>query len=116
MQKIYQKMNCKKLAANKIFINKSTILSNHYINVVDGEVRSVLPMIVEGVEMFGVEYYDGVMTAGIDLHQLAETQSIIDSIKADLISGYKGSIYLLQHVDIEQMKVQTNTSITEFII
>ena len=102
------------IAANKILIDKDTIITNHYILInEDGEVLSIKPLALCQVEPSRTLFYNGLITTYISEDERKLNQEIKLLITQSLEAGYKGKLLLWQNLSLSELKIKVDTKVKE---
>ena len=104
----------KRVAANKVLIDSTTIENNLMIERDDnGRVRRMVCITDLQVEPSSTAFYNGLITTDIDLSKKQIGVSVIDLLEDALAVGYQGRLLLWQNLSLSEFRIKEETKVIE---
>ena len=104
----------KRVAANKVLIDSTTIENNLMIERDDnGRVRRMVCITDCQVEPSSTLFYNGLITTDIDLSKREVGISVIDMVQDALAIGYSGRLLLWQNLSLSEFRIKEETKVIE---
>ncbi len=102
----------KRVAANKVLIDSSTIENNLMIERDDnGRVRRMVCITDCQVEPSSTLFYNGLITTDVDLSKREVGISVIDMVQDALAIGYSGRLLLWQNLSLSEFRIKEETKV-----
>jgi hypothetical protein len=104
----------KRVAANKVLIDSTTIENNLMIERDDnGRVRRMVCITDCQVEPSSTLFYNGLITTDVDLSKREVGISVIDMVQDALAIGYSGRLLLWQNLSLSEFRIKEETKVIE---
>ena len=104
----------KRVAANKVLIDSTTIENNLMIERDDnGRVRRMVCITDCQVEPSSTLFYNGLITTDVDLSKREVGLSVIDMVQDALAIGYSGRLLLWQNLSLSEFRIKEDTVVKE---
>ena len=104
----------KRVAANKVLIDSTTIENNLMIERDDnGRVRRMVCITDCQVEPSSTLFYNGLITTDVDLSKREVGLSVIDMVQDALAIGYSGRLLLWQNLSLSEFRIKEETKVIE---
>jgi hypothetical protein len=102
----------KRVAANKVLIDSTTIENNLMIERDDnGRVRRMVCITDCQVEPSSTLFYNGLITTDVDLSKREVGLSVIDMVQDALAIGYSGRLLLWQNLSLSEFRIKEETKV-----
>ena len=102
----------KRVAANKVLIDSTTIENNLMIERDDnGRVRRMVCITDCQVEPSSTLFYNGLITTDVDLSKREVGISVIDMVQDALAIGYSGRLLLWQNLSLSEFRIKDETKV-----
>ena len=102
----------KRVAANKVLIDSTTIENNLMIERDDsGRVRRMVCITDLQVEPSSTIFYNGLITTDVDLSKREVGISVIDMVQDALAIGYSGRLLLWQNLSLSEFCIKAETKV-----
>ena len=102
----------KRVAANKVLIDSTTIENNLMIERDDnGRVRRMVCITDCQVEPSSTLFYNGLITTDVDLSKREVGISVIDMVQDALAIGYSGRLLLWQNLSLSEFRIKEETKV-----
>jgi hypothetical protein len=102
----------KRVAANKVLIDSTTIENNLMIERDDnGRVRRMVCITDCQVEPSSTLFYNGLITTDVDLSKREVGISVIDMVQDALAIGYSGRLLLWQNLSLSEFRIKAETKV-----
>ena len=102
----------KRVAANKVLIDSTTIENNLMIERDDnGRVRRMVCITDCQVEPSSTLFYNGLITTDVDLSKRGVGLSVIDMMQDALAIGYSGRLLLWQNLSLSEFRIKEDTKV-----
>jgi hypothetical protein len=102
----------KRVAANKVLIDSTTIENNLMIERDDnGRVRRMVCITDCQVEPSSTLFYNGLITTDVDLSKREVGISVIDMVQDALVIGYSGRLLLWQNLSLSEFRIKEETKV-----
>ena len=100
----------KSVAANRVIVDASTLLTNHYITLSDdGEVIEVAPLELCRVEPSMTRFYNGLITTDVSENKRVVGKEIKLLVSERLEKGYSGRLLLWKNLSLSELKITEHT-------
>lgn len=104
----------KRVAANKVLVDSTTIENNLMIERDDnGRVRRMVCITDCQVEPSSTLFYNGLITTDVDLSKREVGLSVIDMVQDALAIGYSGRLLLWQNLSLSEFRIKEDTVVKE---
>jgi hypothetical protein len=104
----------KRIAANKVLVDSSTIENNLMIERDDaGRVRRMVCITDLQVEPSSTIFYNGLITTDVDFSKRQIGVSVIDLVEDALAVGYQGRLLLWQNLSLSEFRIKEETRVVE---
>ena len=104
----------KRVAANKVLVDSTTIENNLMIERDDnGRVRRMVCITDCQVEPSSTLFYNGLITTDVDLSKREVGLSVIDMVQDALAIGYSGRLLLWQNLSLSEFRIKEETKVIE---
>ena len=104
----------KRIAANKVLVDSSTIENNLMIERDDnGRVRRMVCITDLQVEPSSTIFYYGLITTDVDFSKRQIGVSVIDLVEDALAVGYQGRLLLWQNLSLSEFRIKEETRVVE---
>ena len=104
----------KRIAANKVLVDSSTIENNLMIERDDaGRVRRMVCITDLQVEPSSTIFYNGLITTDVDFSKRQIGVSVIDLVEDALAVGYQGRLLLWQNLSLSEFRIKEETRVPE---
>ena len=104
----------KRIAANKVLVDSSTIENNLMIDRDDaGRVRRMVCITDLQVEPSSTIFYNGLITTDVDFSKRQIGVSVIDLVEDALAVGYQGRLLLWQNLSLSEFRIKEETRVVE---
>jgi hypothetical protein len=104
----------KRIAANKVLVDSSTIENNLMIERDDaGRVRRMVCITDLQVEPSSTIFYNRLITTDVDLSKRQIGVSVIDLVEDALAVGYQGRLLLWQNLSLSEFRIKEETRVVE---
>ena len=104
----------KRIAANKVLVDSSTIENNLMIERDDaGRVRRMVCITDLQVEPSSTIFNNGLITTDVDFSKRQIGVSVIDLVEDALAVGYQGRLLLWQNLSLSEFRIKEETRVVE---